>query len=51
MPRFQQLEGVREKWGDFRRLPIDFQIFAAIGVLAPATAVLLVLFLTHQIKP
>jgi hypothetical protein len=42
MPRFQNWEKEPWNWGGFRRLPVDFQMFAAIGVLGTTSAIVLV---------
>lgn len=42
MNRFQEWEQERQTWQGFRRLPLDFQIFVAIGVLGSAAGIALV---------
>jgi hypothetical protein len=41
----QQWEQERWTWARFRRLPADFQVFAALGALAGLSAVALVVSL------
>ena len=42
MQRFREWDREAWTWRRFRGLPVDFQIFAAIGALAAITAIALV---------